>query len=266
VKPATGDLLGTTLSTKADFFAQVDHVWAGENRGATVSGYQDNSAVGKLVCSIGNGTPLLSFQGSGAGRALYVDQLDITLLGQNIETYLDIVPDFAIYFASAKVGFTTPGNLTAEEYLDGKYDGRLRWVKDYAGTYSSVDVISNGVTVTINRALRDSQVIDSDNDGVPNYFDSFPLGGSGNGGGGNGTIGANLVSTGIPGGSAFAITWNAAPSSVYQVDYRSNLVAGTWQLLTRYTNSTATARVVTVYDTNAPALAPQRFYRVGLMP
>ena len=266
VKPGMGDLLGTTINTKADYFAEINHIWAAENRGPVVAGYENNSALGRLVCSVGNGTPLLSFAGAGAGKALYVDQLDITLLGQNFQTYLDIDPNFVIYYASARVGMTVPGNLTAEEYLDNQYNGRLRWVKDFAGPYSSVDVVSNGVTVTINRALRDSQVIDSDNDGIPNFFDSFPLGGSGSAGGTNGTVGANLVNIGGPGTRAFAITWSAAPNSVYRVDYRSDLMAGDWQTLARYTNASPASRTATVYDTNAPALAPQRFYRVGLMP
>ena len=59
---------------------------------------------------------------------------------------------------------------------------------------------------------------------------------------------------------------SAAPNSVYQVDYRSDLMVGTWQTLARYTNASPASRTATVYDTNAPALAPQRFYRVGLMP
>ena len=264
-KPASGDLLGTEINTKADNYAEVQHVWAAENRGAVAAGYQNNSAVGKLVCSVGTGAPLLSFSGLGANNALYVDQLDLTALGQNYQAYLDIAPDFMLYYASAKVGFTPPGNLTPEEYLNNQFDGRLQWVKDFAGPNSSVDVVSNGVSIIMNRALRDSRVIDSDNDGLPNYFDSYPLGGSGTVSGTNTLVGANLVNTGTAGTHAFAITWSAAPNSVYQIDYRSNLMAGVWEKLTLFTNAAGMTRTVTVYDTNAPAMAPQRFYRVGLM-
>jgi hypothetical protein len=195
-----------------------------------------------------------------------VDQLDITALGQNYQDYLDIAPDFMLYYASAKVGFTPPGNLTPEEYLNTQFGGRLQWVKDYAGPNSSVDVVSNGVSVIMNRALRDSRVIDSDNDGLPNYFDSYPLGGSGTASGSNTLVVANLVNTGTIGTRAFAITWSAVPNSVYQIDYRNNLMTGVWEKLTLFTNAAGMTRTVTVYDTNAPALAPQRFYRVGLLP
>jgi hypothetical protein len=267
-KPASGDLLGTSFTTKAPAFVQVEHYWAADNLGATAAGYQNNAAIGKLVCGpVGNGTPLLYFQGTAQNNALYVDLLDLSLLGQNYQDFMEIDPGFVIYYANAKLGFTPPGNYTAAEYLDNQFGGRLRWVSSFAGPNTSVTVVSNGVTLTMNTALRDSQRIDSDGDGIPNYFDGFPLGGgSGNGSGSGSSINANLINSGLPGSQAFAISWNAVPNSVYQVDYRSNLMAGQWQFLTRLTNGAPTARTVTVYDTNAPAMAPQRFYRVGLMP
>ncbi len=127
-------------------------------------------------------------------------------------------------------------------------------------------MLVNGATVTMNRALRDSHLIDSDQDGIPNYVDEFPLGGSGSAGSGGGSgVLPSLVNPGN-GTRTFSITWTAMPNAVYQIDYRTNLAVGQWQFLTLFTNTQGIARSVMVSDVNIPANAPQRFYRLGLRP
>jgi hypothetical protein len=139
IKPATGDLLGTTIQSEAPNFVSVSHIWAAEDRGAAVSGYQNNAALGSLVLGpVGIGTPEFFFQGAGAANALYVDFLDLGALGTNIEELLTVAPNLTIYFASVRLGFeppTPPGGVppTPEEYTDGLLGGRLQWVSGFAG-------------------------------------------------------------------------------------------------------------------------------------
>src|SRR6266699_1181946 len=42
-------------------------------------------------------------------------------------------------------------------------------------TNNSVDVIINGVTVAVNSALRFSKIIDSNGNGIPNFYDPNPF-------------------------------------------------------------------------------------------
>ncbi len=181
LKPPTGDLLGTALQTIAPNVPsiEIDHTWAGEDRGASAVGYSNNVALGKLILSSQSPDPLFFFSGAGLNNGLYVDLLDISKLDTNYLNQMQIDPSLVIYYAAANLGFTPP--LTngavqeAEEFLDGQFGGHLRWVRDFAGPNSSVDVLINGQTVKVNRALRNSRIIDSDGDGTPNFFDFTPF-------------------------------------------------------------------------------------------
>ncbi|MEO8426660.1 MAG: hypothetical protein ABI651_06055, partial [Verrucomicrobiota bacterium] len=151
VKPKSGDLLGTTLSSTAPKFADVSHLWAAEDRGATVAGYSNNVAMGRLEIDAAQ-FGKLTFSGVGAKNGLYVDFLQIgTGLTNDLVNNIQIDPNLVIYFADS--------NLPAEE-LDGKFNGHLRWVKEFAGPNTTVDVLlcTNGVasTLKVNRALRNS--------------------------------------------------------------------------------------------------------------
>src|SRR5207249_3799775 len=108
------------------------------------------------------------FSGASAGNAIYVDFLELdTSVSSDLENTLAIDPDFTIYFADANVPV---------EQLDGQFDGHLRWVSEFNGPNSSVDVLlRSGKTVKMNRALRNSASIDSDGDGIANGDDIYPL-------------------------------------------------------------------------------------------
>ena len=180
-KPPIGDLLGTTFQSTAPNFFEVDHVWAGDDRGLGSSGYTNNVALGQLVLSSSGGSSYFFFTGAGMSNGLYVDVLDLTALGSNYMNQIGIDDNLVIYYAGAKLGFTPPpdayGNpQEPEEYLDGQFGGHLRWVRSYAGPNSSVAVLINGQTVYVNKALRFSKIIDSDGDGIPNYYDLTPFG------------------------------------------------------------------------------------------
>jgi hypothetical protein len=264
VKPAMGDLLGTTFQSQPPNFVEADHTWAADDRGVSAAGYANNQAIGKLILSPQSidplHAPLFFFSGTGATNGLYVDLLDLSALQTNYANMMLIDPSLTIYYAAAKTGFTPPPNIAGipqepEEFLDGQFGGHLRWVNTFAGPNSSVDVIINGVTVAVNRALRFSKIIDSNGNGIPNFYDpnpfsAVPL-----------TVTASLKPANPPPASALAVTWNAAPQTAYQVEFTADIVHPNWQPLCQCTNSLATPSMLTIWDTNAPA-GIQRFYRV----
>jgi hypothetical protein len=262
VKPNLGDLLGTTIQDSPPNFVQVNHVWAGADRGATAAGYSDNTALGILKLNARNSAPNLAplffFTGATGHNGLYVDLLDLTSLGTNIQGILEIDPSLTIYYAAAKIGFTPPPNAAGipqepEEFLNGQLGGHLVWVSSFAGPNSSVDVVINGMTVAVNSALRFSKIIDSNGNGVPNFYDPSPFD-------------ANplfLTAARTPQATlgAIAVSWKASPQKTYQVEYASDLLSPNWQVLTQYTHTSSMSSTVTIWDTNAPA-GQRRFYRV----
>jgi hypothetical protein len=278
VKPVMGNLLGTAFQSQPPNFVEVDHYWAAADLGPNASGYTSgidlsgypsytsatNQAIGKLVLNPQSidpvHAPLFYFSGTGPQNGLYVDLLDLTALQTNYANMMLIDPSLTIYYAAAKLGFTPPPNSAGipqepEEFLDGQFGGHLRWVNTFAGPNSSVDVIINGVTVPVNRALRFSKIIDSNGNGIPNYYDpnpfnAVPL-----------TVSAALKPASPSPASALAVSWNATPQTVYQVEFTADITHPNWQPLCQCTNTTATASMLTIWDTNAPT-GMQRFYRV----
>ena len=255
-KPQLGDLLGTTLESIIPQFTSIPHTWPGDDRGPSAAGFTNNLALGRLNLVVTNlqfGEQAY-FTGTGTSNALYVDYLsfspNVTLA--DVTNILGTDPNFTIYFADA--------NLPAEQ-LDGLLGGHLRWVSSYAGPNSSVAVLINGKTVLVNKALRNSKDIDSNHNGIPNYYDPTPFDAPPL------TLAASITPQASQSTPAnLAISWLAAPNTVYQVEFATNIPATSWQPLMTYTNSASTNRMVTVWDTNAPASGPKRVYRVGYNP
>lgn len=316
VKPPTGDLLGTAITSEAFNGAEVDYVWAGVDRGATNNaGYTNNVALGTLLLSpVGTSRyPALFYFSSPDptnAYALYVDLLNLSQI-TNLTEMLGTDPNFVIYYAAAKlppaitvlnsngvpqqeVETNNPLNgqnyyvianggsgqipQEAEEALNGQLNGHLRWVNSFAGPNSSVDVIImvNGqpVTFSVNKALRYSLIIDSNTNGIPNGLDPYPFSTPPAGSVPQLTLTVSL--TPLPGQSSTnsaqsqpipssppvaALSWLAAPNTVYQVQYSTNLAPGGWQPLLNYTNTASTNVAVMVWDTNA--VSGQRFYRLS---
>src|SRR5262249_15500671 len=73
---AAGDLLGTEVHTFAAKLAFVDNIWSAEDRGATVDGFTDNIALGRLVIRGDTGSRFEFLPGAD-NSALYVDVLQI---------------------------------------------------------------------------------------------------------------------------------------------------------------------------------------------
>lgn len=249
-KPASGDLLGTTIQSKANNFSRVTHSWPGEDRGDTVAGFTNNLALGVLTLMPNGPVTAFEFVGTGGQKALYVDLLDLSQVA-DWEEQLIIKPGITIYYAALKLSFTPPVGFTPEEYLDNKFGGRLRWVPQFAGPNSSVDVLINGnQTIRVNQARRYSQILDDDGDGIPNYFDFDPFGGVQ-------IVGIETVVA----PSGVRIAWQAAAGTTYHVEYRTSLTSPWQQLLTTTFDSPVNG-VCSVVDTNAVGGNVMRFYRV----
>jgi hypothetical protein len=243
VAPPSGDLLGTSLETAAPIFSSTDHTWPAADRGATAAGYTNNLALGRLVLSIGFDAEVV-FNGTTTSNAIYVDYLEFLGIDlAEVELALRAGPNFVIYFADS--------NLPAEE-LNGLLGGRLKWVSDFAGPNSSVDLLVGNQVIKVNRALRNSLIIDSDGDGLANGFDPSPF---------DPPVVNITLATAAP--LTLAVSWQAAAQTTYKVEYTTN--QKDWVLLESYTNQTATAAPATVLD-QVPPGSPQRYYRVGYKP
>jgi hypothetical protein len=162
-----------------------------------------------------------------------------------------------IYFAAAVVddSVTLPVNYTPEEFLDGQFEGRLRWVKEFAGPNSAVDVLVNGnQTIQVNRARRYSKLLDDDGDGIPNFFDFTPF---------DGVQFVAIEPMASPAG--VRISWEAAAGTVYHVEYKTSFEAP-WQKLLTTAYTSDVNGICSVLDTNAMTGSTMRLYRVMYNP
>jgi len=243
VKPTQGDLLGTTFSSAPPSGAEAVHKWAGEDRGASKAGFVNNVAIGRLSLE-GNLNTLFTFQGVGEKNALYVDYLELSpSILEDLERNLSIDSNLTIYFAGASVPATT---------LDGALDGRIRWVKEYAGANTSVDVLlRDGRTIRVNKSLRESLSIDSDGDGIFNGQDLFPFDGAS-------SLRVEFVRTPTP---KLLLSWDGAAQRVYFVEATDTLTGGTWSTLGSVTNSSDLIETLRFEDP-VSASAPRRLYRI----
>jgi hypothetical protein len=258
-----GDLFGTTLQTQPSQFQEATHTWSAEDRGPSPVGFSNNVAIGHLVVSAAN-TSFLTFSGTGSSNGLYVDLLDLRGAAlTDLQSVIAINTNLVIYFADAV-------NVSAET-LDGLFAdarrpaGRLRWVKDFVGPNSSVDVLLlNGQTVQMNRSLRFSTTIDSDGDGVANANDAYPLDAAAwNASQGTVTSFSNNVSvTGTGVSRSVTLSWTGTPGTVYHLEFTTNLAAPSWQPAMSYTNLAVTNGVITISDKNIPPGESQRYYRM----
>lgn len=229
-KPASGNLLGTTITTVIPPYSEVSHVWGATNLGPTKAGYSNNLAIGRLVIN-GDSTSRAVFSGLTPGSALYVDYLELTGAGPNLSLLTNVLainPGMTVYFADASVPV---------DKLDGQFGGRLRWVRDYAGANSSADtLLPSGQSVKVNAALLGSALVDSDADGIPNQFDFSPFDGV--------QLQPMLTFTNLPVRSVL-LSWESAALTVYRIETNS-FAPPKWGLLRIYTNSTPFNSLVTV--------------------
>jgi hypothetical protein len=156
IKPAAGDLLGTSISETASASKNVVNTWAGQDRGISNSGYLNNAAVGQLILSAVSVPPhsLFTFNGlglTGVTNAIYVDEL---VLSNNAATFntassnvtsLAINPGMVIYYAQA-----LSNGVSVASMINGWNNNQLRWVSTYLGQFSSTNIVvqplSSGVS------------------------------------------------------------------------------------------------------------------------
>jgi hypothetical protein len=257
-----GDLLGTTINTFAPTNAFIDHVWPGEDRGATAAGFENNLALGRLIIE-GQHNSRVNFTGAGAGRhALYTEFLqiegDIASSIAALQNRLRLT-GFNLYYADVRSQNT---NLNAE-VLNGLAVGtssgvtnRLIWVPSFAGPNSSVDILVRpGSTETerMNTALRTSANLDSDGDGLPNRYDEFPL---------YPDPDVRFVDVQLnEAQNSVSLGFSARPNSRYVVESATNLANPNWELFKGDLQTGASGTIISVTDEVRKA-SPQRYYRV----
>jgi hypothetical protein len=250
IKPAAGDLLGTSLTLSTPTNKTVANLWAGADYGLSIAGYTNNVAVGQLILNVaGSSSPgqngVLTFKGAGVSNALYVDELVLTNFatqGNATNNYnfpwLKINTNMMIYYGRA-VRLVNGQLFDVSEAIDynsqlGANAGRLRWVYSYAGYYSSTNLVYTNtagfiVTNTVNTALAESQVIDSDGDGIPNGSDPTPFLLPS-------ALNFTASVTNLPPKSVM-VQWSTIPKATNFVYYNTNLLATNgWLAFTNFRN------------------------------
>jgi hypothetical protein len=182
VKPASGDLLTTTLTNNAAPEANVVNLSAADDRGCSPDGFQNNGAIGRMVLNGGENS-LFTFAAVSGNKALYIDSLELIgftatnrdILG-NFAPGLFVDPNMKVYYGQALAN-----GASVAEKLNGLSDGRLCWVSNYnCGFFSSTNLLyPDGTTNRVNTALAQSCDIDSNGNGIPNCMDPAPIPGGG---------------------------------------------------------------------------------------
>ena len=248
-KPKIGDLLGTEITATAGDFVSQEMDWNAKDYGVSIKGFENNAALGRLILKNGK-LSKFEFLGSEEGvNAMYIDYIEFDQLTKDdikdgSVPVLDIKPGFTLYFAAS--------NLPAEE-LDGMYNGRLRWVKEYPGHNSSMPVYITGIdkTIRVNRSFRQSIAYDTDDDGIANGYDLSPFG--------NGVPKVSSVS--LDADRKINIKWTGLPSTLYRIEYKEALGDSNWKVLTEYYNDQYIVRQITHQEVLSNKKM-SKFYRV----
>jgi len=202
----SGKLLNSQFFVEADSYKSVPFLWnSSEDKGPVHDGFIDNRAIGLLSLTNAYLGVFDFHKTSQSDKAVYVDKLifegltEDALLTNKLDQ-LNIQDGMTVYFAASNL---------PEEKLDGMRDGKLRWVKEFAGQYSSMPVYLPGSaeSVMVNRAHRRSRIFDTDGDGVANGFDPTPFG-------------DGLPKLSLDGRS---IHWLGIPNRTYRIEYTQKL-------------------------------------------
>ena len=245
--PNKGDLMATHITSVAPNFQNRFHTWAGEDRGATASGFANNTAIQQLTL-FGGTNSVFFFQGATTSNALYVNYLEFqgsttNTNGVHISSTLNINPNLTIYFADSNV---------PEDKLTNAFPGRLIWV-DSSITAGPMVAVPSIYGQTVNISTRAAQLMlapggDADGDGIENERDPSPLSGF--------TV-SNVTVLNLPPLTAF-IKWQAKTGVTYTIEYRDSLSTANWSTL--YSITAQENKEITAID--VPPNGGQRYYRV----
>jgi hypothetical protein len=243
VKPATGDLLGSTFNIAVPQYRSGSIVWAGNDVGPNRAGFVNNLAIAELNIAVGDqGT--LSFSGATGTNAIYVDRLILSpAITNDLASFIAVDPNFTIYFADANVPV---------DQINGALGGRLQWVSNFAGPLSGVPVaLSDGTVIRVNINLLNSLTVDSNGNGIVNGLDPAPFDAP--------HLSVSSTTNGVP-----VLSWNGGGQTVYEIDYRTNLFKGAWSPLANVTNTASLAAPLKYTDSTAGKVP--HFYRISYTP
>ena len=271
IKPPVGDMLGTTITNICPGpNKSIINTWAGTNCGASVLGFSNNMALGHLVLTSPGSNSKIIFNGAtGVSNALYVDCLELDGALTNglfysfeFTNWLTINTNITIYFAQALInGQSVAEAINNATINSGKNRGRLLWVPEYVGYFSSATNVIGGVTNLVNAALLQSQVIDSNGNGIANAYDSTPFFDASQ-------VNLVITMTNVPPISPL-LTWNTIPNATNFVYYSTNF-GSSWLVFSNFISPTpylaypSAAKPVSVLDTND--VSGTRVYRVVVYP
>ena len=272
VKPALGDLLGTTITTIAPTNKSIVHLWSGQDRGYSVSGFSNNAAIGHLVLDALGAAPLngrFTFNGASISNAIYVDEIEFKDYSTNREAGnknmqgITFNTNIVIYYAQAILNGSSIAeklNLQNTNNLVNNQTSHFRWLPAYTGFFSSTNLVyPDGSTNVVNAALAQSGFIDSNGDGIVNNADPTPFFVSSQ-------INFRLTITNVPPRYA-RLTWMTIPNATNTVLFKTNLLSPVWSVLTNFISPQpyrSPASPVVLLDpvgTNAA-----KFYRITVAP
>jgi hypothetical protein len=248
-KPVESSLLYTHLRSRAAQFEENFHFWPADDLGARPEGYENNLALGKLILNAQGNLSLFHFAGTGPGRALYADFIELENYATNFNEFIQVEPSLTIYFADANV----PVNK-----LNGAAGGRFVWVPTFAGPNSSTNLVyPSGDVVTLNHALVTNTDLDSDGDGIVNSEDPTPV-----------FVGAQVdltvALTNAPSRKVL-LSWYTTGNATNRVQFKDSLDAATlWQVLTTIVSGPLSGRLNA--EDVVPSSAGQRYYRIQIDP
>jgi hypothetical protein len=296
--PAIGNLLGTTFEAQPPPRGIFRILWATPASPITsitnipTSGtwtnltnlafqvYSTNTALGKLRLDSTTNS-IFEFSGTAPGRALFVDTIEIVGTGitnlASLTNQIRLISNGAtsidIYYAdivSSNLSRNLPlGFTNLAEFFNGRKfpgGGTFHWVPNFNGPNSSEDIVqtvvsggvTNQVSISMNRSLRHSLIIDMDADGIANGNDDFPL----NNQPGPVTI-QSIVLSSVDG--HINVQYTAFPGT-YSVQSITALDGkATWKTISTYQNVGPLATTRTVADPD-PISDVKRFYRLIYTP
>ncbi len=249
-KPQRGDFMATRVQLALPaLYRSATLNWAGSDVGVNVTGFTNNAAVGILSLR-GDTGARFDVTGSSGPGAIYVDLLDIgTNMLKELDSFLNIAPNFTIYYAAAT-------NVLAE-VLDGKLDGRLRWVSAYLGPYSTVEVaLESGEVVKVNKGVAESLKLDYDGDGIPNGLDPSPFE--------RPVVKIDSISVVNKPPRTAIVVWTAAPVSSYILESISTLKSTNWVTVKSIFNPATAPAPLSVEDVVPPS-STEKYYRLRLV-